>query len=112
MGASRSLPIWYPLSLNCWPKGLSFGQASWHEEHGMPYLRAKAGIALAGRQSRNARTSKRNTLNGIDLARMRLPFKLISFNNSIRPSSYGEIQIQIWREFLFIESNGRATRCQ
>src|SRR5215469_14891131 len=45
MGASFSFPIWYPLSLNCCPNGLSFGQASWHEEQGMPYLRAKAGIA-------------------------------------------------------------------
>src|SRR5215469_3106944 len=45
MGASRSLPIWYPLSLNCCPNGLSFGQASWHEEQGIPYFRAKAGMA-------------------------------------------------------------------
>src|SRR5215831_7936570 len=96
MGASRSLPIWYPLSLNCWPKGLNFGQASWHDEHGMPYLRAKAGIALAGRQSTNARTSNRNMLNRIELARMPLPIKLVSFDNSIRPSSYGQIQIQIF----------------
>src|SRR5215469_1175843 len=45
MGVSRSFPIWYPLSLNCCPNGLSLGQTSWHEEQGMPYLRANAGIA-------------------------------------------------------------------
>src|SRR6516225_5028663 len=112
MGASRSLPIWYPLSLNCWPKGLSFGQASWQDENGTPYLRAKAGIALAGRQSTNARTSNRNMLNRIELARLPLPIKLVSFDNSIRPSSYGQIQIQIFWESLFIESNGRGARRQ
>src|ERR1700674_2335987 len=64
MGASRASPIWYPLSLNCCPTGLSFGHASWHEEHGMPYFLANAGRALAGLQverniPRTAATYKR-----------------------------------------------------
>src|SRR5713226_10300638 len=47
MGASRSFPNWYPLSLNCCPNGLSFGHASWQDEHGRPYFLANAGKALA-----------------------------------------------------------------
>ena len=46
MGESRSLPSWYPLSLNFWPNGLSSGQAVWQAEQGSPYFRAKAGMAL------------------------------------------------------------------
>src|SRR6516225_3835983 len=52
----------------------------------MPYLRAKAGIACAGPQSTNATASRRNMLKGTDLARTRLPLKLINLDQSIRPS--------------------------
>jgi hypothetical protein len=36
--------------LKACPNGLSFGQASWQDEQGIPYFRAKAGMgcALAG----------------------------------------------------------------
>src|SRR5215469_13465960 len=105
MGASRSLPIWYPLSLNCWPKGLSFGQASWQDEHGMPYLRANAGIALAGRQSTDARTSNRNMLNRIELARLPLPIKLVSLTTPYGPPRTVRYKFRFSGSPLFIESN-------
>src|SRR6516165_7448965 len=68
----------------------------------MPYLRAKAGIAFAGRQSTNAMISKRKMLKGTDLARTRPPLKLISFDQSIRPSSHGDLRFEFSGESLLL----------
>src|SRR5579884_4557998 len=66
IGESRSFINWYPLSLKFCPKTFSFGQVSWHAEHGNPYLRAKAGIAVAfcsePRQTNTSRNSPATAL--------------------------------------------------
>src|SRR6266581_6474277 len=73
MGASRSFPIWYPLSLKFWPKGLSLGHASWQDEHGMPYFLANAGMARAGRQSTSSSVRTRKLPTRVKENRIFLP---------------------------------------
>src|SRR5207244_2005068 len=46
MEGPRSLPSWYPRSRKACPKAFNSGHAVWHAEHGRPYFRANAGIAL------------------------------------------------------------------
>src|SRR6202008_2783477 len=92
MGASRSLPIWKPLSLNCWQKVLSFGQASWQEEQGMPYFRAKAGRAFAWWQSVNRMARKTTEKIRPVAARRRSHFTSIEQNCSILPPP------NVWRQ--------------